>query len=93
MIEPYREVAKVDTQPGEWDGDLAEVARAVATYTYNGDVIDFELPKAVEACRQGLLEKFDAATLPKGDDGAAAANDFVPGAVGDCWVASVAYSQ
>jgi putative spermidine/putrescine transport system substrate-binding protein len=93
MIEPYRDVAKVDTQPGEWDGDLAEVAHAVATHTYNGDVIDFELPKAVEACRQGLLEKFDASSLPKGDDGTAAANDFVPGAVGDCWVGSVAYSQ
>ena len=93
MIEPYRDVAHVDTQPGEWDGDLAEVRRAVATHSYKGDVIDFELPKAIEACREGLLEKFDAATLPAGSDGTAAAQDFVPGAVGDCWVASVAYSQ
>lgn len=93
MIEPYRDVAHVDTQPGEWDGDLAEVAQAVKSHTYKGDVIDFELPKAVEACRQGLLEKFDASTLPAGKNGAAATNDFVPGAVGDCWVASVAYSQ
>ncbi|HKD48344.1 MAG TPA: extracellular solute-binding protein [Rhizomicrobium sp.] len=94
MIEPYRDVARVDTQPEEWDGDLAEVAHAVAAHTYNkGDVIDFELPKAVQACRQGLLEKFDAATLPAGQDGTAAASDFVPGAVGDCWVGSVAYSQ
>jgi len=93
MIEPYRDVAHVDTQPGEWDGDLAEIARAVATHTYKGDVIDFELPKAIDACRQGLLEKFDAGTLPPGGDGAKAADDFVPGALGDCWVASVAYSQ
>jgi putative spermidine/putrescine transport system substrate-binding protein len=93
MIEPYRDVAHMDTQPGEWDGDLAEVARAVATHTYKGDVIDFELPKAVQACRQGLLEKFDAGTLPAGQDGTAAANDFVAGALGDCFVASVAYSQ
>ena len=93
MIEPYRDVAHVDTQPGEWDGDLAEIARAVATHTYKGDVIDFELPKAIDACRQGLLEKFDASTLPPGADGTKAADDFVPGSVGDCWVASVAYSQ
>lgn len=93
MIEPYRDVARVDTQPDEWDGDLNEVRRAVATHTYKGDVIDFELPKAIQACREGLLEKFDASTLPAGRDGTAAAADFVPGAVGDCWVASVAYSQ
>ena len=93
MIEPYRDVAHVDTKPAEWDGDLAEVARAVATHTYKGDVIDFELPKAIQACRQGLLEKFDASTLPAGQDGTSAANDFVAGAVGDCFVASVAYSQ
>ena len=93
MIEPYRDVAHLDTQPAEWDGDLSEVRRAVASHTYKGDVIDFELPKAVEACREGLLEKFDASTLPAGLNGAMAANDFVPGAVGDCFVASVAYSQ
>lgn len=93
MIEPYRDVAHVDTQPEEWDGDLAEVRHAVATHTYKGDVIDFELPKAVEACREGLLEKIDASTLPAGQDGTAAANDFVPGAVGDCFVGSMAYSQ
>lgn len=93
MIEPYRDVAHVDTKPQEWDGDLAEIAHAVATHTYKGDVIDFELPTAIQACRRGLLEKFDAATLPAGADGAKAADDFVASSVGDCWVASVAYSQ
>jgi putative spermidine/putrescine transport system substrate-binding protein len=93
MVEPYRDVAHVDTRPDEWDGDLAEVRRAVASHTYKGDVIDFELPKAVRACREGLLEKLDTATLPPGSDGTRAVDDFVPGALGDCWVASVAYSQ
>jgi putative spermidine/putrescine transport system substrate-binding protein len=65
----------------------------VTSHSYKGDVIDFELPKAVEACRLGLLEKFDAASLPQGANGTAASQDFVQGAVGDCWVASVAYSQ
>lgn len=93
MIEPYRDVGHVDTQPREWDGDLAELRKMVASHTYNGDVIDFELPKAIQACREGLLEKFDAASLPAGSDGTSAANDFVPGALGDCTVGSVAYSQ
>ena len=28
-------------------------------------MIDFELPKAIAACHQGLLEKIDPATLPR----------------------------
>ncbi|MGH7442305.1 MAG: extracellular solute-binding protein, partial [bacterium] len=93
MIEPYRDIAQVDTKPGAWDGDLAEVERAVASRSYKGDVIDFELPEAVAGCRKGLLEKFDASTLPRGAGGTVAKRDFVAGAVGDCWVASVVYSQ
>lgn len=93
LIEPYREVGRVDMHASEWEGDLADLARAMTGRAYKGDVIDFELPKAIQACRQGLLEKFDAASLPPGIDGAPAAQDFVKGALGDCWVASVAYSQ
>src|SRR5262249_37622512 len=38
-------------------------------------------------------EKFDASTLPTGSDGVPAARDFVPGAIGDCFVASAVYSE
>lgn len=93
LIEPYRDVERVNMHANEWEGDLAELSRAVAGHNYKGDVIDFELPKAIQACRLGLLEKFDAASLPPGIDGAPAAHDFVKGALGECWVASVAYSQ
>ena len=54
-----------------WDGELADVEKAATAHAYRGDVIDFELPKAVEACRRGWLEKIDATTLPAGDDGTA----------------------
>ena len=93
LIEPYRDVGHVNIHANDWDGDLAELSRAIASHAYKGDVIDFELPMAIQACRQGLLEKFDATSLPPGIDGAPAAHDFVPGALGECWVASVAYSQ
>lgn len=93
LIEPYREIGHVDIHANEWEGDIADLARAVASHSYKGDAIDFELPKAIEACRRGLLEKIDAASLPPGIDGAPAAQDLVKGALGDCWVASVAYSQ
>ena len=93
QMRPYAADKRVDVHIAEWDGELAEVEKAVASHTYKGDVIDFELPKAVEACRAGLLEKFDAASLPPGGDGTPAAQDFVKGALGDCFVGSLVYSQ
>ena len=93
QMRPYAADNHVDVHLAEWDGDLAELSLAVTSHAYNGDVIDFELPKAIAACRQGLLEKFDTSSLPAGSDGAPAAQDFVKGALGDCWVGSVIYSQ
>ena len=93
QMHPYAARNNVDVRPAVWDGDLADVRAMVDKQQYKADVIDFELPKAVEACREDLLEKFDASTLPAGSDGTSAANDFVPGALGDCFVGSVAYSQ
>lgn len=93
LMRPYAAAKRVDVRLAQWDGDLKDVASAVASHTYRGDVIDFELPKAVEACRRGLLEKLDLSRLPPGKDGTPAAKDFVAGALGPCWVGSVVYSQ
>ena len=93
LMRPYAAARRVDVHIAEWDGDLDDVARAVARHSYHGDVIDFELPKAVEACHRGLLETIDAAALPPGRDGTPATKDFLPGAIGPCWVGNVVYSQ
>lgn len=93
QMRPYAAERSVDVRLAQWDGDLAEVRQAVAHHQYKGDVIDFELPKAVQACQNGLLEKIDPSILPPGADGVPAARDFVKGAIGPCWVGSVVYSQ
>jgi len=84
QMHPFTVSHRVDVHIAEWEGQLSDL---------KGDVIDFELPKAVEACDRGMLEKIDASTLPAGDDGTIAAKDFVPGAIGPCWVGSVVYSH
>jgi putative spermidine/putrescine transport system substrate-binding protein len=93
LLRPYGAEKSVDVRIAQWDGDLGEIEEAVNTGKYKGDVIDFELPKAVQACRKGLLEKIDPSILPEGAGGAPPRGDFVPGAIGPCWVASVAYAQ
>ncbi|MDB5733884.1 MAG: hypothetical protein JWN16_521 [Alphaproteobacteria bacterium] len=93
QMRPYGAERSVDVRIAQWDGDLAEVEHAVSTRKFKGDVIDFELPKAAEACNRGLLEKIDPSILPDGADGKPARADFVPRAIGPCWVGSVVYSQ
>ena len=93
QMHPYAARNNVDVRPAIWDGDLEDVRAMVDKRQFKADVIDFELPKAVQACKEGLLEKIDPAILPDGADGMTAAQDFVPGAIGPCWVGSMVYSQ
>ena len=90
---PFARVSRADVVIKNYDGGTKELANEVATKQYNWDVFDLEQPDAVAACSQGLLEPIDAASLPAGPNGTPAAEDFVPGAIGPCWVASVVYSQ
>src|SRR5471030_433907 len=93
QMRPYGAEKNVDVRPALWDGDLADITAMVAKRQFKADVIDLELPVAVQACKQDLLEKIDPAILPPGADGAPAARDFVPGAIGPCWVGGMVYSQ
>ena len=93
QMHPYAAAKNVDVRTALWDGDLAEVAAMVKNRAYKADVIDFELPTAVKACNQHLLERIDASVLPPGKDGTPASRDFVAGAIGPCWVGGMVYSQ
>jgi putative spermidine/putrescine transport system substrate-binding protein len=93
QIVPYGIANRVNTRIAQWTGDLDELRRAVRSGQYPSDVYDLELPAAVQACEENLLEPIDAATLPPGADGMAATKDFYAGMIGHCFVASAIYSQ
>jgi putative spermidine/putrescine transport system substrate-binding protein len=93
QILPFARTSRTDVVFKVYDGGTKELANEVATSQYGWNVIDLELPDAVAACSLGLLEPIDAASLPAGPGGTPATEDFLPGAVGPCWVASVVYSQ
>lgn len=96
---PYR--AKV----GEWvemknySGGLTEIRGQIETANVVWDVVDFELADLIQACREGLLEKIDHTSLPPGEDGTPASDDFIPGAFTECgvgqtvWATVVAYNS
>ncbi len=93
MFRTYDEAKSYDVHIALYDGGVSELQQMVGNRRYDWDVMDFELPDAIAACRLGLLEPIDAAALPTGADGAPAARDFVKNAVGPCWAGSVVYAQ
>lgn len=93
MFVPYTSQAWVDVRIAQYDGGLEGLRGQVGAHRYDWDVVDLELPDAVAACKEGLLEPINPAGLPKGNDGTQAEADFVPGAIGPCWIGSVVYSQ
>lgn len=93
LFHPFTDETGVDVDATIYGGGLNEVRSQVASGTIEWDVVDFDLADAAAACREGLLERIDPATLPAAEDGTSAAADFVPGAVGSCWIGSAVYSQ
>lgn len=93
LFRPFGEDRRVDVRIALYDGGLEELRRMVSARHYDWDVMDLELPDAIAACRLGLLEPLETASLPPGADGTPAQRDFVPNALGPCWVGSVVYAQ
>jgi putative spermidine/putrescine transport system substrate-binding protein len=93
QIVAFGAVSGVDTLFASYNGGTKELADQVANKRYDWDAVDLELPDAVAACQSGLLEMLDTSDLPVAPNGTPAALDFVPGAIGPCWVASTIYSQ
>ena len=98
-VKPYRQQIGEWVQMETYNGGLDEIREQVKTENVVWDVVDFELADLIRACREGLLEKIDHASLPAGVDGALAADDFIPGAFTDCgvgqtvWATVVAYDR
>ncbi len=56
------------------------------------DVADVEMSDAMRLCDEGMLEPIGMDALPAGADGTPAVDDFLPGAVTECAVASIVFS-
>jgi len=93
QIVAFGAASGVDTLFASYNGGTKELADQVTNKRYAWDAVDMELPDAVAACQSGLLEKIDPRDLPAAPNGLPAADDFVPGAIGPCWIASTVYSQ
>ena len=91
-VNPYRQLRGEWVSMQTYNGGLEEIRRQVETANVIWDVVDFEQSDLIRGCREGLLEKIDHSTLPPGEDGAAAPEDFIDGAFTDCGVAQTVWS-
>ena len=71
------------------DNPAAPIKSMVEAGNVTIDVADLEYTDAVRLCGEGALEEIDPAILPAAPDGTPATEDFLPGALTDCAVASI----
>lgn len=93
MHEPFTAKTGVKVLSEDYNGGLAEIRAQVKTGNVKWDVVDVELAEALRGCDEGLFEKIDPASLPKGDDGSDAKADFLPGMVTACAIANISYAN
>ncbi len=74
------------------DNPATPVKAMVEAGNVTVDVVDVEYADAVRLCDEGVLLEIDPAVLPAGADGTPAVDDFLPGAITDCFVASIVFS-
>lgn len=89
---PYTAMTGVEIKSVDYNGGIAEVKAQADSGNVGWDIVDFEIADAMRACDEGLLERLDVSQLPPAPDGTPAADDFVPGGVTDCYVATIVFS-
>lgn len=89
---PFTAKTGIKVNSEDYGGGLAEVRAQVQSGNVTWDVLDVEKQDLVAGCDEGLFEPIDPATLPPAPDGTPATEDFLPGALHECGVASIIWS-
>jgi len=89
---PYSKATGVKVISEDYSGGIAPIKTQVDGKKVTWDVVDAELLNVYRACSTGLLEKIDPKTLSPAPDGTPAEEDFIPGALSECGVASYVWS-
>ena len=73
--------------------DASATVGAAGVSGTDWDVADLSAADAADLCDKGALEAIDPGLLKAAPDGTAATADFLPGGLGKCTVASLAWSE
>jgi len=89
FIRPYEAQTGHRVEVIQYTGGIDRIREQVRAWNVHWDVVDLELFDAIRACNEGLLEHFDAATLPPAPDGTPAEEDFIHLGETPCGVGNV----
>ena len=93
MIDPFMAQSDINILFEDYGGGIAEMKAQVEADNIQWDVVDIEVIDLERACAEGYLEILDQSVLPDGDDGTAAADDFIPAALAnECGVGNIVWS-
>lgn len=84
-FEPFTAKTGDQFSTESYDGGLAKLQAMEQAKNPTWDLIDLETNDAINACDEGLLEKFDKKTLGN-------TADFLPGSISDCAVSAMVWS-
>ncbi|MGN7869632.1 ABC transporter substrate-binding protein [Paracoccus sp. 22332] len=90
---PFEAETGIKVNIADADNPATPIKAMVEAGNVTTDVASVEYADAVRLCDEGLLEEIDPAILVAAEDGTAAADDFIEGAVTDCFVATDVYSM
>ncbi|OJY27396.1 ABC transporter substrate-binding protein [Gemmobacter sp. LW-1] len=91
-IKPYSAETGVKVTMVDADNPATPVKAMVEANNVTVDIADVEYADAIRLCDEGMLEEIDPAMLPPAPDGTPATEDFLPGALTDCAVATIVFS-
>ncbi len=88
FVKPFAAATGKPTIMVDSDNPAPAIKAMVEAGNVTVDVANVEYADAIRLCDEGVLEPIDPASLPAGNDGTAALDDFLPGAVTECGVST-----
>ena len=92
MIDPFVKKYGVKVLFEDYSGGVAELKAQVESGNVKWDVLDIEYIDLARACSEGMLEELPLDSLPKGENGVAAKDDFIDNALNECAVGNIVWS-
>ena len=90
---PFEAETGIRITVADADNPATPIKAMVEAGNVTADVASVEYADAVRLCDEGALEQIDMSVLSPAADGTAAKDDFIEGALTDCFVATDVYSM
>lgn len=90
---PFEAETGIKVNVADADNPATPIKAMVEAGNVSADVASVEYADAVRLCDEGLLELIDTSGLVPAEDGGDAVDDFIEGAITDCFVGTDVYSM